>query len=64
MVFSEIFNQLRELEKKFNEIKYPPENTFQPMFSSKIQKAEQDSLQHHLPTSETDELFNEIERTD
>ena len=45
-MLAEIFNQLKELEKKFNEIKYPPEAAFQPSFSFKIRKAEQDSLLH------------------
>jgi len=47
MTLAEIFNQLKELENKFNEIKYPPEAAFQLSFSSKIRKAEQDGL-HHL----------------
>jgi hypothetical protein len=43
-MLAEIFNQLKELEKKLNEIKYPPEAAFQSSFSLKIKKAEQDSL--------------------
>lgn len=61
MTLTEIFNQLKELEKKFNEIKYPPEAAFQPSFSSKILKAEQDSLIHRLPAFELDELFEKVE---
>ncbi|WP_292372650.1 hypothetical protein [Methanosarcina sp. UBA411] len=61
MTLTEIFNQLRELEKKFNEIKYPPEATFQSSFASKIRKAEQDSLVHRLPVFELDELFEKVE---
>ena len=62
MEFAEIFNQLKELEKKFNEVKYPPETAFQPSFSFKIRKAEQDSLHHHLPAFEIDELFEKVEQ--
>ena len=62
MAFAEIFNQLKEFEKKFNEIKYPPEAAFQPSFSFKIRKAEQDSLQHHLPAFEIDEFFEKVEQ--
>jgi len=62
MVFAEIFNQLKELEKKFNEISYPPEATFQPSFSLKIRKAEQDCLQNHLLVFEIDEFFDNIEQ--
>lgn len=59
--FTEIFNQLKELEKKFNEVKYPSETAFQPSFSSKIRKAEQDSLIRQLPAFELDELFEKVE---
>ncbi|WP_231585386.1 hypothetical protein [Methanosarcina sp. WWM596] len=62
MSFSDIFNQLKELEKRFNEIRYPPEATFQPSFSFKVRKAEQDSLQNHLPDFEIDEFFNRVEQ--
>lgn len=62
MVFAEIFNQLKELEKKFNEIKYPPEDAFQPSFINKIRKAGQDSLQHQLPAFEIEELFKQVEK--
>jgi len=62
MKFAEIFNQLKELEKKFNEIKYPPETAFQPSFSSKIRKAGQDILNHHLPAFEIDELLKKVEQ--
>jgi hypothetical protein len=62
MAFAEIFNQLRELEKKFNEIKYPPEDTFQPSFSLKIRKAEQDSLQYQFSAFEIEELFKQVEK--
>ncbi len=62
MALAEIFNQLKELEKKFNEIKYPPETAFQPSFSLKIRKAEQDSLHYHLPAIEIDEVFKKVER--
>ena len=61
MAFAEIFNQLKELEKKFNEIRYPPDYAFQPSFSYKIRKAEQDSLQHQLPSFEIEELFKQVE---
>ena len=54
MLLAEVFDQLKELEKKFNEIKYPPEAAFQPSFSLKIQKAEQ-------PAFEFDELFEKVE---
>ena len=62
MALAEIFNQLKELEKKFNEIKYPPEAAFQHSFSFKIRKAEQDSLQHQLPALEIEELFKKVEK--
>jgi len=61
MILAEVFNQLKELEKKFNETKYPPEAAFQPSFSFKIRKAERDSLLHHLPAFELDELFEKVE---
>jgi len=61
MTLAEIFNQLKELEKKFNEIKYPPETTIQPAFSSKIRQAEKDCLLHHLHAFELDELFEKVE---
>ncbi|AKB80898.1 hypothetical protein MSBR3_0320 [Methanosarcina barkeri 3] len=61
MTLAEIFNQLKELENKYNEIKYPPEAAFQPSFSSKIRKAEQDSLIHQIPAYELDELFEKVE---
>jgi hypothetical protein len=61
MAFAEIFNQLKELEKKFNEIKYPPEDAFQPSFSNKIRKTDQDSLQTQLDVFELEELFKQIE---
>jgi hypothetical protein len=61
MMLEEIFSQLKELEKKFNEIKYPPETAFQPSFASKIRKAEQDSLLHNLPAFELNELFEKVE---
>ena len=62
MAFVEIFNQLKELEKRFNEIKYPPEDAFQPSFLKKIRKADQDSLQHQLDMFEIEELFKQIEK--
>jgi hypothetical protein len=61
-VYAEIFSQLKKLEKKFNETKYPPETAFQPSFSSKIRKAEQDSLRHHLLAFEIDEIFEKVEQ--
>ncbi|RXA20002.1 hypothetical protein EQO05_07345 [Methanosarcina sp. MSH10X1] len=61
MILEEVFNQLKELEKKFNEVKYPPETAFQPSFSSKIRKAEKDSLLHRLPALELDELLEKVE---
>jgi hypothetical protein len=61
MTLAEIFNQLKELESKFNEIKYPLETAFQLSFSSKIRKAEQDSLIHQMPAYELDELFEKVE---
>ncbi len=61
MAFAGIFNRLKELEKKFNEIKYPPEAAFEPSFSLKIRKAEKDSLLHRLPAFELDELFANVE---
>ncbi|MDD2340986.1 MAG: hypothetical protein PHG79_12385 [Methanosarcina sp.] len=42
-------------------IKYPPEAAFQPSFSLKIQKAEQDISVHHLPAFEFEELFEKVE---
>ena len=62
MELAEIFNQLKELEKKFNEIKYPIEDAFQPSFSFKVRKADQDSLQHHLPVFEIEEVFKQVEK--
>ena len=61
MAFAEIFNQLKELEMKFNEIKYPPEDAFQPSFLNKIRKTDQDSLQTQLDVFEIEELFKQIE---
>jgi len=58
---TEIFNQLKELEKKFNEVKYFSEAAFQPSFSSIIRKAEKNSLIQRLPAFELDELFEKIE---
>lgn len=60
-MLEEIFSQLKDLEKKFNEIKYPPETAFQPSFASKIRKAEKDSLLHNLPAFEFNELFEKVE---
>lgn len=62
MAFSEILNQLKELERKFNEIKYPPETAFRSSFSSKIRKYEQDTFKHNLPAFEIDELFEKVEQ--
>lgn len=62
MSFADIFNQLKELEKRFNEISYPPEATFQPSFSFKVRKAEQDCLQYHLPVFEIDEFLEKVEQ--
>lgn len=62
MTLIEIFNQLKELEIKFNEISYPPETTFQSSFSFKIRKAEQDCLQHHLPAFEIEEFLEKVEQ--
>ncbi len=62
MTLSEIFNQLKELEIKFNEISYPIEATFQPSFSLKIHKAEQDCLQHSLPAFDIDEFLEKVEQ--
>lgn len=62
MTLAEIFNQLKELEIKFNEISYPLEATFQPSFSSKILKAEQDCLQHRLPAFDIDEFLKKVEQ--
>jgi len=62
MTFAEIFNQLKELEKKFNEIKYPPEYAFQTSFSFKIRKAGRDNLQHRLHAFEIEELFKQVEK--
>jgi isopropylmalate/homocitrate/citramalate synthase len=61
MTLAEIFNQLKELENKFNEIKYPSKAAFQPSFFSKIRKAELDSLIHQMPAYELDELFEKVE---
>lgn len=62
MAFTEIFNQLKELEKKFNEIKYPLEGAFQPSFFNKIRKADQDSIQHQLVSFEIEDLFKQVEK--
>ncbi|MHC1754733.1 MAG: hypothetical protein AB9861_04755 [Methanosarcina sp.] len=62
MTFAEIFNQLKELEKRFNEISYPPETAFQPSFSFKIRKAEQDCLHHHLYAFEIEEFLEKVEK--
>lgn len=62
MVYAEIFDKLKELENKFNEIKYPPETAFQPSFSYKIRKAELDILHHHLSAFEIDEILKKVEQ--
>jgi len=62
MTFLEIFIHLKELEKRFNEISYPPEATFQPSFSFKIRKAEKDCLQCHLPAFEIEEFLEKVEQ--
>ena len=62
MTLVDIFNQLKELEIKFNEINYPSEATFQPSFSFKIRKAEEDCLNHHLPAFEIDEFLRKVEQ--
>jgi len=62
MTFAEIFYHLKELEKRFNEIKYPPEATFQPSFSSKIRKAERDCSQYSLPEFEIEEFLEKVEQ--
>ena len=62
MIFAEIFNQLKELEKRFNEISYPPETAFQLSFSFKIRKAEQDCLQHYLRVFEIDDFLEKVEK--
>jgi hypothetical protein len=62
MTLAEIFNQLKDLETKFNEISYPPESAFQPYFSFKIRKAEKDCLQHRLPRYEIEEFLKKVEK--
>jgi hypothetical protein len=62
MAFAEILNELKKLEKKFNEIKYPSEAAFQLSFSSKIRKAEQDSFKYSLPAFELDEFLKKVEK--
>ena len=62
MILAQIFNHLKELEIKFNEISYPPETSFQPSFSSKIRKAEKDCLQHNLPEFEIEEFLEKVEK--
>ncbi|WP_048043540.1 hypothetical protein [Methanosarcina mazei] len=62
MTFAEIFNQLKELETKFNEVSYPPENAFLPSFSFKIRKAEKDCLQHDLPAIDVDDFLKKVEQ--
>ena len=62
MAFAEVLNQLKQLEKKFNEIKYPLEDAFQPSFSSRVRKAEQDSFKHNLPAFELDEFLEKVEK--
>ncbi|WP_281085406.1 hypothetical protein [Methanosarcina acetivorans] len=62
MTFTEIFYHLKELEKRFNEIKYPPEATFQPSFSSKIRKAERYCSKYNLPEFEIEEFFEKVEQ--
>jgi len=60
--FSEILNNLKNFEKKFNETKYPPETAFLPSFSSQIQKTERYSFKHYLPAFEIDEFFEKVEQ--
>jgi len=62
MTFADIFSQLKELEKKFNEISYPSETTFQSSFSSKVRKTEQDCLEHRLPAFEVNKFFQKVEK--
>jgi hypothetical protein len=61
MTLAEIFNQLKELETKFNEITYPSETAFKPSFSFKIRKAEKDCSQHCLPRYEIEKYFEKVE---
>lgn len=62
MTLADIFNQLKELETKFNEVSYPPETAFHPSFSFKIRKAEKDCLQHDLPAFDIDEFLKKVEQ--
>ena len=62
MVLAGIFDQLKELEKKLNEIKYPPETAFQPLFCSRIRKAVYDSLEHDFSAFEIEEFFRKVEK--
>lgn len=62
MVLAGVFDQLKELERKFNEIKYPPEAAFQPLFCSKIRKAVRDSLEHDFAEFEIEEFFKKVEK--
>ena len=62
MTLAQIFNQLKELEIKFNEISYPPETSFQPFFSSEILKAEQDCLRHNLSAFHINEFLKKVEQ--
>lgn len=62
MTLAEIFNQLKELEIKFNEISYPPEAAFQPYFSFKIRKTEQDCMKYNLPVFEIEEFLEKVEQ--
>ena len=61
MALAEIFDQLRELEKKFNEIKYPPQSVFQPAFCLRLQKAERDSYKYDFETYEIEDLLERVE---
>ncbi|MGB9927695.1 MAG: hypothetical protein ACPK85_04750 [Methanosarcina sp.] len=62
MALAEIFDQLKELEKKFNEIKYPSEEAFQPDFCLRIKKAERDSLKHDFTVYRIEDLLEGIEK--
>lgn len=62
MTLAQIFNQLKELEIKFNEISYPPESAFQLSFYFKILKANKDCVHHNLPEFEIEEFFKKVEQ--
>ncbi|MCQ1536428.1 hypothetical protein FTO70_12235 [Methanosarcina sp. KYL-1] len=62
MKFAEILKQLAAFERMLNEIKYPPETAFQPSFSRRILKAEQESMKYDFPAFEIEDLLKKVEQ--